>query len=76
MIYSVYSGMDQFNVARIISILFQPVLKGPLHSGRNDIAHYISVGMKWSINSSWNQQFIPAVVGQAVDQDLIQIPLV
>ena len=68
--------MDQFTVSGMISILFRPELKGPLHSGRNDIAHYISVGMKWSINSSWNQQFIPAVVGQAVDQDLIQIPLV
>ena len=31
-----------------------------LWPARNDIGNYISVGMKWSINSSWNGQFIPA----------------
>ena len=63
MIYYVYAGMDQFTLAGMISILFRTELKGPLHSGQNDIAHYISVGMKWSIKSSWNRQFIPAVMG-------------
>ena len=65
--------------------LFCVCRNGSVYCGRNDIhfiparikgSNYILAWMKWSINSSWNGQFIPAVVWQGVDQDLVQIPLV
>ena len=64
----VYSGLND-----IPSI---PELMGPLHSGRNDIADYILAGIKWFIPFQLEWTIIPAVVEHAVDQDVVQIPLV